>query len=101
MKITVATMDRAIRKIEFDLDVDYRYEQGACEGQVLEAIRQGYLRGFADAAKVEDPHRDKDRKNGITKVLPHTTNAWDNGHDAHAAAIRTLIRAIKKGSVKR
>ena len=88
MKITVATMNRAIRNIELDLDVDY-YQQGACEEQVLEAIRQGYLQGLEDAAKVAT---------GPRKVEPISPFAegYDVGHDAHAVAIKHLVLALRK-----
>ena len=92
MKITVATMNRAIRKIELDLDVDY-YQQGACEEQVLEAIRQGYLQGLEDAAKVAT---------GPRKVEPISPFAegYDVGHDAHVVAIRETAKRLRKEAGK-
>ena len=87
MKITVATMDRAIQAA---------IDKPVSRAPLHQQDRSIYLRGFADAAKVEDPQRDNVRKNGITEVLLLTSNAWDNGHDAHAAAIREAVKRLRK-----
>ena len=89
MNITVATIDRESRKIEVDLDVDY-YQQGACEEQVLEAIRQGYLRGLEDAEKVRD---DIYSCGGETGDDPST---FRRGHDAHGEACAELAKRLRK-----
>jgi hypothetical protein len=90
MKITVATMDRAISLAMAETSRAAVWNDRALRNRAI------YLRGLEDAAKVEDPQRDEDRKKGITKVLLHTTNAWDNGHDAHADAIRETAKRLLK-----
>ena len=75
MKITVATMDRAIRAAIWD--------DPALRDRAI------YLRALEDAAKVVT---------GPRKVEPISPFAegYDVGHDAHAVAIKHLVLALRK-----
>ena len=81
MKITVATMDRAIWAVR--LGVGLGSDNWAARDRAI------YLRALEDAAKVAT---------GPRKVEPISPFAegYDVGHDAHVEAIRDLVRAIRK-----
>jgi hypothetical protein len=93
MKITVATMDRAIQAA---------IDKPVSRATLHQQDRAIYLRGLQDAANVEDPQRDNARKNGIIreypaqKILLLTSNAWDAGHDAHSDAIRETAKRLRR-----
>ena len=85
----LADVNREVAKIELGLDIDYSLQHGACEAQVLEGIRRGYLAGLARAAKMVT---------GPRKIwhISLFAKGYDVGHDAHVRAIRDLVRAIRK-----
>jgi len=85
MKIT----DREVQKIELSLDIDYSLQHGACEAQVLEGIRRGYLAGLARGAKVVTGPR----KIGHISLF---AEGYDEGQDAHADAIRETAKRLRK-----
>jgi len=83
MKITVATMDRAIRAAVESLGSDW--DESALRNRVI------YLRGLEDAAKVEASEYANWLPARWCKEQPKAI-----GHDAHVEAIRDLVRAIRK-----
>ena len=77
MKITVATMDRAIQAA---------IDKPVSRATLHQQDRAIYLRGLEDAAKVKH----------IQYALIETPSDWIRGHDAHAYAIREAVKRLRK-----
>jgi hypothetical protein len=84
MKITVATMDRAIWAARLGVGLD-------CHDPALRD-RAIYLRGLEDAAKVEDEsyHAIVDREEQSYQ------SCFDAGHSAKTRAIRETAKRLRK-----
>ena len=80
MKITVATMDRAIWAAR--LGVGLGSDNWAARDRAI------YLRALEDAAKV--------KHFGYPSHFGELRTSWDVGHEAHAEAIKHLVRALRK-----